>query len=198
MTGRLRQLGTSLSLDDFGTGYSSLLHLQQIPLDAIKIDITFIADVDRDPEAERFLRAFLALGRDLGLAVTAEGVEREEQAATPAPPRLPERPGLPVRPARTGLGAGIGAARPGCPLASGRGGRGPDPTQHHRPDLMAETAFDYSNLSGRPAGAVVRALARVLPGVRQVQAPGRPVRRAVAGVEPGRLGPDRAALGGLG
>ncbi len=81
VTGRLRRIGTSLSLDDFGTGYSSLLHLQQIPLDALKIDISFVADVDRDADAERFLRAFLTLGRDLGLSVTAEGVEREEQAA---------------------------------------------------------------------------------------------------------------------
>ena len=82
VTDRLRRIGASLSLDDFGTGYSSLLHLQQIPLDALKIDITFVADIDRDSESTRFLRAFLALGRDLGLSVTAEGVEREEQAAT--------------------------------------------------------------------------------------------------------------------
>ncbi len=82
VTARLRRVGMSLSLDDFGTGYSSLLHLQQIPLDALKIDISFVANIDREPSAERFLRAFLALGRDLGLSVTAEGVEREEQAAT--------------------------------------------------------------------------------------------------------------------
>lgn len=82
VTARLRRIGMSLSLDDFGTGYSSLLHLQQIPLDALKIDISFVANIDREPSAERFLRAFLALGRDLGLSVTAEGVEREEQAAT--------------------------------------------------------------------------------------------------------------------
>ncbi|MET3805894.1 diguanylate cyclase (GGDEF)-like protein [Nakamurella sp. UYEF19] len=82
VTARLRRIGASLSLDDFGTGYSSLLHLQQIPLDALKIDISFVANIDRDAEGERFLRAFLALGKDLGLAVTAEGVEREEQAQT--------------------------------------------------------------------------------------------------------------------
>jgi diguanylate cyclase (GGDEF)-like protein len=81
VTSRLRELGTSLSLDDFGTGYSSLQHLRQIPLDALKIDISFIADIDLDPQAERFLRAFLSLGRDLGLTVTAEGVEREGQVA---------------------------------------------------------------------------------------------------------------------
>lgn len=79
VTSRLRELGTSLSLDDFGTGYSSLQHLRQIPLDALKIDISFVADIDRDPAAATFLRAFLSLGRDLGLTVTAEGVEREGQ-----------------------------------------------------------------------------------------------------------------------
>jgi diguanylate cyclase (GGDEF)-like protein len=77
---RLRQLGVQLWLDDFGTGYSSLLSLRQIDLRAVKIDIAFIANIDTDPSAERFLRALLALGRDLDLLVTAEGVERPAQA----------------------------------------------------------------------------------------------------------------------
>ena len=68
-----------LALDDFGTGYSSLLSLRQIALHTVKIDIAFVAGIDRDPEALRFLRAMLALGRDLNLRVTAEGVERPEQ-----------------------------------------------------------------------------------------------------------------------
>jgi len=77
---RLRRLGVQLWLDDFGTGYSSLLSLRQIDLRAVKIDIAFIANIDTDPSAERFLRALLALGRDLDLLVTAEGVERPAQA----------------------------------------------------------------------------------------------------------------------
>jgi diguanylate cyclase (GGDEF)-like protein len=77
---RLRKLGVQLWLDDFGTGYSSLLSLRQIDLRAVKIDIAFIANIDTDPSAERFLRALLALGRDLDLLVTAEGVERPAQA----------------------------------------------------------------------------------------------------------------------
>ncbi|MEP6561587.1 MAG: EAL domain-containing protein [Nakamurella sp.] len=77
---RLRRQGVQLWLDDFGTGYSSLLSLRQIDLHAVKIDIAFIANIDSDPAAERFLRALLALGRDLNLLVTAEGVERPAQA----------------------------------------------------------------------------------------------------------------------
>jgi EAL domain-containing protein (putative c-di-GMP-specific phosphodiesterase class I) len=77
---RLRDWGVHLWLDDFGTGYSSLLSLRQISLQAVKIDIAFVANIHIDPDAERFLRAVLALSRDLDLLVTAEGVELQEQA----------------------------------------------------------------------------------------------------------------------
>ncbi len=76
---RLRELGVVLSLDDFGAGYSSLLHLRQIPLHSVKIDRGFAGDIDANPETERFMRALLALGRDLGLRVVVEGVERRGQ-----------------------------------------------------------------------------------------------------------------------
>jgi len=77
---RLQAMGLQLWLDDFGTGYSSLLSLRQISLQAVKIDIAFVANIHSDPEAARFLRALLALGRDLDLVVIAEGVELAEQA----------------------------------------------------------------------------------------------------------------------
>ncbi len=76
----LRRLGVQLWLDDFGTGYSSLLSLRQMSLQAVKIDIAFVANIHTDRSAERFLKALLALGRDLDLLVTAEGVELVEQA----------------------------------------------------------------------------------------------------------------------
>jgi diguanylate cyclase (GGDEF)-like protein len=102
VTSRLRDLGALLSLDDFGRGYSSLLHLQQIPLDSVKIDQGFVTNIDRDPAAERFTGALLALGRDLGLAVVAEGVERSSQAQVLRRLRCPfaqgflfSRPGTP-------------------------------------------------------------------------------------------------------
>lgn len=81
VTRQLTALGLPLALDEFGKGYSSLVHLQHIPLRILKIDRAFVADIDRDPRAERLLRALLGLGRDLGLDMVAEGVDRESQAA---------------------------------------------------------------------------------------------------------------------
>jgi EAL domain-containing protein (putative c-di-GMP-specific phosphodiesterase class I) len=80
-TAALRGLGVRLALDDFGVGYSSLAHLHTIPLQTLKIDRQFLAGLGREAGQERFLRALLALGRDLGLTVVAEGVERPEQLA---------------------------------------------------------------------------------------------------------------------
>jgi diguanylate cyclase (GGDEF)-like protein len=77
---RLHEIGATLSLDDFGTGYSSLLHLQQIPLHSVKIDRGFTNDLEANDATRRFMRAVLALGRDLGLRVVVEGVERHTQA----------------------------------------------------------------------------------------------------------------------
>jgi diguanylate cyclase (GGDEF)-like protein len=78
---QLLDLGVLLSLDDFGAGYSSLLHLQQIPLHSLKVDRGFIGDLDTNANTERFMKAVLSLGRDLGLRVIVEGVERPAQAA---------------------------------------------------------------------------------------------------------------------
>ncbi len=78
---QLRRAGVRLWLDDFGTGYSSLLSLRQISLQAVKIDIAFVANIHVDSSARRFLQALLALGRDLDLMVTAEGVELSQQVA---------------------------------------------------------------------------------------------------------------------
>ncbi|AZI56962.1 EAL domain-containing protein [Nakamurella antarctica] len=80
VTGRLCTLGVLLALDDFGTGASSLFHLQQIPVQVLKIDICFVTRLDKDPAAVRFLQALIKLGQSLGVDVIAEGVEREEQA----------------------------------------------------------------------------------------------------------------------
>ncbi len=77
---RLHDLGVRLCLDDFGTGYSSLLHLQQIPLDTLKIDRGFVADIDTDLAARRLIEGIVSLAAGLGLDVVAEGVERVTQA----------------------------------------------------------------------------------------------------------------------
>ncbi|MES2531615.1 MAG: EAL domain-containing protein, partial [Pseudomonadota bacterium] len=75
----LRRFGTSIALDDFGTGYASLSHLLQFPTDIIKIDRSFVSNMDTSPEAERIVRTLLDLGSHLGLRVVAEGVENAAQ-----------------------------------------------------------------------------------------------------------------------
>jgi diguanylate cyclase (GGDEF)-like protein len=78
----LRDMGCSIALDDFGTGYSSLGYLWQFPLSKIKIDRSFIHALDTTPKAPGILRSIIELSRDLGLKVTAEGIETMEQMVT--------------------------------------------------------------------------------------------------------------------
>jgi diguanylate cyclase (GGDEF)-like protein/PAS domain S-box-containing protein len=75
----LKRLGVSLSLDDFGTGWSSLSYLRRFPINRIKIDRSFLRDISSEPTAEAVVRSIMNLGRDLGLACVAEGVETAEQ-----------------------------------------------------------------------------------------------------------------------
>jgi FOG: EAL domain len=76
---KLKQIGVSLSLDDFGTGWSSLSYLRRFPLDHIKIDKSFLRDIDLQSSSEAVVRSILNLGRSLGLSCIAEGVETHEQ-----------------------------------------------------------------------------------------------------------------------
>ncbi len=96
---RLNALGVKLAIDDFGTGYSSLSYLARFPLSRLKIDRAFVKDLPGDARALAIVKAILGMANGLGMEVTAEGIENDEQA------RLLESLGC-------GLGQGFGLMKP--------------------------------------------------------------------------------------
>ena len=77
---RLRKLGIRIAIDDFGTGYSSFLYLKDLPVDELKIDRGFLIDLQPNSKEEAILESIIHLAAKLGLIVTAEGVETQQQA----------------------------------------------------------------------------------------------------------------------
>ncbi|MCA9129050.1 MAG: EAL domain-containing protein [Planctomycetales bacterium] len=80
VTNRLRNMGFRIAIDDFGTGYSSLSYLKNFAIDTLKIDISFVRDVEHDVHCQAIARSIVSLGKGLGLIVVAEGVENANQA----------------------------------------------------------------------------------------------------------------------
>ncbi len=74
----LKELDTNLAMDDFGTGYSNLAYLQQLPIDVLKIDRSFVTEMMVDKDKRAIVRTVLSLARALGMKTTAEGIESEE------------------------------------------------------------------------------------------------------------------------
>lgn len=94
VVGELRQIGVSISLDDFGTGFSSLNYLKRIPVDTVKIDRSFVRDLNFDPDDAAIVAAILSIARQLDLNVVAEGVETLAQREFLRERRCPEIQGF--------------------------------------------------------------------------------------------------------
>lgn len=77
-----KELGFKIGIDDFGTGYSSMGYIHKLPIDVLKIDRTFVEDVIHNPKTRAIVTAITKLSSSLGITTIAEGIEREEDAAS--------------------------------------------------------------------------------------------------------------------
>jgi EAL domain-containing protein (putative c-di-GMP-specific phosphodiesterase class I) len=75
----LHDLGVEIALDDFGTGFGSLSHLKRLPIDRLKVDRSFVSDMETNPDNMAIVRTIAHLGQSLGIKVTIEGVETKTQ-----------------------------------------------------------------------------------------------------------------------
>ena len=80
--GAVKELGVRVAIDDFGTGYSSLAHLQRFPVDALKIDRSFIAGLSKNREGETLIHTLVQLGKALSIETFAEGIEQQQQLSS--------------------------------------------------------------------------------------------------------------------
>ena len=78
---QIKELGVRIAIDDFGTGYSSLAHLQRFPVDALKIDRSFISGLRHNQEGETLVRTLVQLGKALSIETFAEGIELHQDLA---------------------------------------------------------------------------------------------------------------------
>jgi len=76
---KLHRTGVKVWLDDFGTGFSGLSHLRQVPVDGVKIDKSFVSDLQRDADDLALTTAIIAMAHALGITVVAEGIEQQAQ-----------------------------------------------------------------------------------------------------------------------
>ncbi|MCB2099568.1 MAG: EAL domain-containing protein [Rhodobacterales bacterium] len=129
--GRLHDMGIAIAMDDFGTGYSSLSYLKRFPIDTIKIDRSFVADITSDPDDAEIIKTIISMGKTLNRRIVAEGVETEGQLDLLRQYKCDEMQGyflsrpLPAEDATgflMGLKGGVALAPPGG--AKGEGAKG--------------------------------------------------------------------------
>jgi diguanylate cyclase (GGDEF)-like protein len=131
----IRELGVRVAIDDFGTGYSSLAHLQQFPVDALKIDRSFISRITESPEGETIIHTLVQLGKALSIETLAEGIEQQQELST-------------LRAEQCDSGQGFLFARPldvvaaetflqGCAEKRSRDGAGPGGSRRQLQDAWA-------------------------------------------------------------
>ena len=102
----LREMGVKIALDDFGMGYSSLAYLKNFPLNALKIDRSFVQDITTQLSDRAIASAIVTLGRGLGMKIVAEGVETAEQMQILSELDCDEIQGYWLSPARPGEALG--------------------------------------------------------------------------------------------
>ena len=180
----LKALGVQLVLDDFGTGYSSLAYLQRFPLDALKIDRAFVAEMTQDPRAAALVEAITTMARSLGLTVVPEGIETEAQ-----------REALLALGCRYGQGYLFGRPQPPSALPGARR-RGLEPRGGERGRDRRVAAEHRVGDEARRAGAERDAPRAVAGGHEQALGRGqRAEQRAPVGADRAGAGAQRDRLG---
>ena len=191
MMQRVRELGVHLALDDFGTGYSSLLYLQGLPIDRLKIDRSFVSDLDAEDHDGTIIQTVVDLAHNLGITVVAEGVETPAELRAVGAIGCDEAQGFLLGRPAAGPSAHAGAHGPGVDPV--------DLTPLEGPGESARQAGEHSLLGARRGWGIRRTAGRTRrrprgraggwrpPGTRRAP---RPARRHRASAR--RSGPRRA------